>query len=34
MRWDPESGAAWGLVDKALEPLNNGIGVIMVLLMG
>jgi len=33
MRWDPADGEACGLVGKALEPLDSGVGVIQVLLM-
>jgi len=33
MRWDPESGEPCGFVGKALEPLQEGYGVIFVLLV-
>jgi len=33
MRWDPESGEPCGFVGKALEPLQEGTGIILVLLM-
>ena len=33
MRWDPESGAPCEFVGKALEPLEEGEGIILVLLM-
>jgi len=34
MRWDPESGELCDFVGKALEPLERGTGLILVLLMG
>jgi len=33
MRWDPDTDRTCGLVGKALEPLDSGVGVIQVLLM-